>query len=251
MKKIILILILGCLGLQARALEYSLTPSIRSYPTSGSVELLVREEYRIWDQREEAKWKFGFVQPRVLLGAHGAAEVGLNFYPISFLELGAGYGTVSRFYKTKPFDCDVNVCRGVVQRHRFTARLVGGHEFSSFGLIGMAAYHRIRISNADASKPLVDEAEVLLGMPGSDTVEGASLMLGAQREGCMLGVYAKRARMLDARTENEAQYLIYRQKLENFSVAGGLGRYASDFHNPGFSAVASMTWAWGESISLF
>jgi hypothetical protein len=235
----------------ARALEFTLTPSIRSYPTSGSVEAQVREEYLIWDQRQDAKWKFGFVQPRAMIGAHGLAEAGLNFNPVSFLELGAAYSTVSRYYNTRPFDCDAVVCKGILARHRYTARLVGGHEFDSFSLLGMLTYHRIRLSTADASKPLLDESEVLLGAPGSDTVESQSLMLGAQREGCLLGVYVKKARMLESRAENESQYLIIRHKLQDFSVAAGVGRYASDFHDPGFSAVASATWTWGQSISLF
>ncbi len=235
----------------ARALEYTLTPSIRSYPTSGSVEAQVRDEYLIWDQREDAKWKFGFVQPRAMVGAHGLVEAGLNFNPISFLELGAAYSTVSRYYNTRPFDCDAVVCKGILARHRYTVRLVGGHDFDSFSLLGMLTYNRIRLSTADASKPLMDESEVLLGMPGSDTVESQSLMLGAQRAGCMLGVYAKKARMLESRAENNSQYLIFRHKLQDFSVTGGIGRYASDYHDPGFSAIAAATWTWGHSISLF
>jgi hypothetical protein len=235
----------------AIAMEVTIAPSVRTYPTSGSVELTARHEYLLWDQRDQAKWKFGFVQPRFQLGAHGLAEAGVNFYPISILELGAGYGIVSRFYKPKPFDCDVNVCGGVVQRHRFTSRLIYGHAFSSFDLVTVLSYNRIRSSNADDSKPLVDETEVLLSSPGSDTLETSSALLGAKVEDKMYALYVKQARYLDARTKNDSQFLIYRQKISDFNVAVGAGRWASDFHDPGFSAIANISYSWGESISLF
>lgn len=233
------------------ALDYSLMPSVRSYPTSGSIEAQVRDEVLLWDRRQEANWKFGFLQHRLLVAAHGAVEGGLNFYPISFLELGASYSLTSRFYKTKPFDCEAVVCKGIVQRYRLTARLAGEHPFESFKLIGLATFHRVRLATADNSKPFVDEAEVLLAAPGSDAVESQSLLIGAQRDRRTLCLYAKKARMMETRDENNSQYIVYRQKLNQFSFAGGVGRYESDHHDPGFSAIASATWAWGESISLF
>ncbi len=258
MKKIILSsLLLLATGLSATlpttafGLEINLMPQARTYPTSGSAELNARHEFILWDQRSDAKWKYGFVQPKVAVATHGLAEAGLNFYPISILELGAAYSTTSRYYKTKPFDCDAYVCQGVVQRHRTTVRLVGGKEFETFKLMALATYHRIRLSNADNSKPMVDEVEVLAAMPGSDTLESTSLMLGASREEKTLALYFKKGRMLDAKTENDAQYVIYRQKMDGYTLQGGVGRYASDFHDPGFSAIAGATWTWGESQSLF
>jgi len=226
-------------------------PIARSYPTSGSIEVQARDEILLWDQRDQAKWRFGFIQPRLLVAAHGVLEGGLYLYPVSILELGTSYSTVSRFYKTKPFDCDANVCGGIVQRHRFTSRLALAQEFSSFRLLELASYHRVRVSSGDNSKPLVDESEVLLAQPGGDTVEASSLMVGAQKGDQVLGVYVKKGRMLDSRMENESQYLMYKQKLRDFSVAAAVGRYASDFHEPGLSVIASMVWNWGESISLF
>jgi hypothetical protein len=235
----------------AFGLEINLVPQARTYPTSGSAEVSARHEIMLWDQRSDAKWKYGFVQPRVAVATHGLAEAALNFYPISILELGAAYSSTSRYYKTKPFDCDLFVCGGVMTRHRYTVRLVGGKEFESFKLLALATYHRVRISNADNTKPLVDEVEVLAAMPGSDTVESTSLMLGASRDEKTLGLYLKKGKFVDAKTENDMQYLIYRQKMDGYAAQVGLGRYASDYHDPGFSAIVGATWSWGETQSLF
>ncbi len=236
---------------QVFALDFALSPMVRSYATSGSVELTARHDILLWDKRDSAKWMFGFVQPKVMLGAQGVMEGTFSFYPISILELGASYSTTSRFYETKPFDCSTNICKGVLQRHKLTARLALGHEFENFNLQGLFTYHRIRISNADNSKPLVDESEVLLANPGSDVADCMSIFVGAQRDVHTLGIYARKARLQESKNENDSQYLIYRQKFPDFLLSGGVGRYASDFHKPGFSALASVTWSWGESISLF
>jgi hypothetical protein len=236
---------------KALAMDLSLMPIARSYPTSGSIEAQARDEILLWDQRDQAKWRFGFLQPRLLVAAHGVLEGGLYLYPVSILELGASYSTTSRFYKTKPFDCDANVCGGIVQRHRFSSRLALAQDLSTFRLLEMVAYHRTRISSGDNSKPLVDESEVLLAQPGSDTVESTSFMLAGQKDDRVAGVYMKKGRMLDSHAENESQYLMLKQKLQNFSVAGAVGRYASDYHDPSLSVIASVVWNWGESISLF
>lgn len=248
--KIALLILLFCF--EAQALDLSVTPIGRSYPTSGTIEIQARDEYLLWDQRSDAKWKFGFVQPRLNLAAHGLWEGTLSLFPVSILELGASFGGTSRYYNTKPFDCDANVCKGFLQRQKSFARLALAQEISSFQLLGIAAYHRIRFATADNSKPFVDESEVLSGHPGSDTAECVSLMVGAQQDGRTVGVYARKARMLDSQAENQSQYLMYRQKQQDgWIYTLGLGRYASDFHEPGFSAIASASWSWGESISLF
>lgn len=231
----------------AHGLDLSIAPAVRTYPTSGSAEIVARHEFLLWDQRDDAMWKFGFIQPKLSLGTHGLAEAGLNFYPISILELGAGYATTSRFYETKPFDCAQNVCKGIVQKHRLTARLVG----AVGNFIAILTAHRIRISEKDDSKPLVDETEVLLANPGSDTLEAYSLLAGMKQENDTYGIYLKQGRYLEARTENQSQYIVYRRQDGVWSYLGGVGRYASDFHDPGFSAYASVVWTWGKSISLF
>lgn len=235
----------------AQAFDMHIGPSVRTYPTSGSFEFTARHEYLLWDKRDEAFFKFGFVQPKLTLGAHGLAEASVNLYPISILEIGAGYGTVSRFYTSKTFDCDIVVCQGVVQRNRFTTRLVLGHKMESFDLLGVLSYNRIRSSSADDSKPLVDETEVLLSAPGSDTLETHSILIGAKRDDKTYALFAKQGRYLDADTKNESQFLIYRQSMDGYSYAVGAGRWASDFTTPGFSAIANITWTWGKSISLF
>lgn len=250
LRSLLLVLFVICVQ-QTNALEYSVVPSARSYPTSGSIEAQVRDEVLLWDQRQDTGWKFGFLQPRLMVGAHGVAEGSLSLFPISFLELGASYSLTSRFYKTRPFDCDAVICNGLVQRRRLTARLAGEVQFESFKLSGLATFHRVALSTGDSTKPFVDELEVILAAPGSDTVESQSLLVAAHRDDKMLGLYAKKARMMQTRNENNSQYIIYRQKLQNLSAAVGVGRYASDYHEPGFSAVASISWAWGESISFF
>lgn len=242
---------IALLSVNAGAMELTVAPAVRSYPFSASVEANLRHEYLLWDKRDEANFKFGFIQPKLTLAAHGMWEAGLNFYPISILELGAGYGTTVRFYDNKTFNCDNNICRGVVQRHRLTSRLVGGFKTDCGEAIAVLSFNRIRISTADDSQPLMDETEVLLARPGSDTFESQSVLLGLKRDDETFGIFAKKGRYLEARVENESQYLVYRKKIAQWSYAAGLGRYASDFSEPGFSAYGTVLWTWGNSISLF
>lgn len=247
----------------ALALEITAGPSLRTYPFSASAEMQARHEYILWDQRQgqadQAAHKFGFIQPKFTAAAHGMWEAGLNFNPISILEIGAGYGSTSRFYDSSTFNCENYICRGVVQRHRWTARLVGGANVEMGKIIGILSWNRVRISNQDDSKPLVDEAEVLAVTNGGDTLESQSILLGLQKaDGSAeskstetFGVFAKHARYMQSRVDNEFQYLIYRKKLEGWSYAAGVGRYASDYNKPGLSAYGTILWTWGQSQSLF
>lgn len=233
----------------AFAQQISVAPSLRTYPVSTSVDVSVRQDFVIWGEGHRADpekfWQFGYLQPKVSLGAHGMAEASLQFAPISILEFSAAYSKTSRFYETKPFNCSQVICKGIVDRHRLGARLAlafGGFE-------SLLAYSKSRLSSPDSSKAIVDEVEVLLARPSDDEVE--SHMIYVSKKETPFGVLLRKARFLGAQVENESQYFVLRHKMMDVTYNLGLGRYASDYSVPEFSVYAGVVWKWGESKALF
>lgn len=236
----------------AMALKVAVIPSARTFPQGGSVEASVKEEWMLWNQKTEAQfWRYGFLQSKALVAAHGLAEAQLNFFPISILEMGFAMAQTSRYYHTKTFNCDQVTCMGNVRREKFTLRLAlgAGH------WVGLASYHQSRLSTEDHSRPVADESEHLLAESRGDTLESQSVFVGRKIQKNTWGVAFRQAGYRASGFRNEAQYLVFRSPFswmgEDLEVNVGLGRYDSDHSDPGFSAVGALEWNWGDSISLF
>lgn len=233
----------------AFALQTGLSPYLRTYPVSTSLEATAKQDFLFWGENNTEDpskfWQFGYVQPKVLIAAHGQAEASLQFAPISILEFSAAYSKTSRFYETKPFDCAQVICKGIVDRQRWGAKLA----LSAFGFESLISYYKSRLSNPDSSKRLVDEVEVLLADPGSDEIENHLIYLS--KSGTPFGALVRKSRFLGAQVGNESQYFVLRHKMEDATYSLALGRYASDFSVPEFSVYATAIWTWGESKTLF
>lgn len=252
MPKIILLLLLTIFfGSNLFAYQTSVTALARSYPFSGNLEAQIKQDNLLWDQRQDGKFMFGYWQPRILLAAAGTAEAGINLYPISVLELSASSGMTSRYYKVKKFDCDLQICNGVVSREKIGARIILGKEFEFGTVLAVPSYQTVKSRHSDDAKPLADEQEQIITKNGGDQAEITSVMLGLKQDDEVIGLVHRYAHMKDAKTSSESQYLIYRFKMNEIGYTVGLGQYKSDLNDKGFSAIFALQWLNGESIGLF
>jgi hypothetical protein len=241
------------ISLPAFSAQLNLAPYFRTYPLSTSIEASLSEDILIWkkeniDETPEF-WKFGYIQPKITLAAHGKAEASLQLAPISILEFSSSYSRTSRFYDTRPFDCAANLCKGFVDRSAYGVRLaLAAGKWKS-----LLAYRKTKMMNEDNSKRTVDESEVLWTEPGKDELEASSIYIS--KSDTPFGVYARKARYLGAQVGSEAAYFVLRHKMDDVSYALGAGRYASDFSVPEFSVYAGVIWNFTlngkKSLALF
>lgn len=242
-----LLLVAFNFAFQAQALQINLIPAARTYPLSGSVEANARHEYLLWDQREEQFWKYGFLQARGGIAAHGMAEAGVSFFPISFVELGVSSSLTNRFYESRVFNCKDEICFGQVRRDRLTLRLIAGYS----DVVGILSLNSQSVHIEDDSKPLADESENILAHAGADTLKSESLLLGYKMGSRFAGVYARQARFERSEQKNESQHAVYRFPFHELFCGVGVGRYASSVSPPGLSVYATVLWTWGSSLALF
>jgi hypothetical protein len=249
----LLFLVFGITMREACALQYSLSPSLRSYPMSGSVEVQVKEEFLVWgdpkaDEENKSAWKFGFVQPKATVGAHGFIEAQFSLFPISILEIGFSESRTERYYESRIFNCEIYICKGLMSRSRSFARVALGYE----SWVSLLSVNQSRNSHADTSKPLVDESENIILKAGGETLNSTSVFLGYKiLSDTQIGLAFRELKAQGTGAKNEAQYMIFRVSKLQESLTLGVGRYSSDYSVAGLSAVASYSWSWGSSISLF
>lgn len=236
------------------ALDFKASGSYRNLPSGKTLELELKDEYLLWDQRsEDSVWKFGFIQPRVLLGAHGHIEAGLNLVPIGPVEIGYTQSVTHRFYDTSLFTCGEVLCRGILKRQKWQLRL--GLAYQDF--FAIPSYSVTETRSDDKSKSVVDQEEGLLLIPGGDDMQTYGLMMGIKKDNDdksqseAYGLFLRQVDYKDSDVHSEAQYLFYRKEFKPWAAAAGLGRFASTFSKPGFSIYVNVEWLWGNSSALF
>jgi len=251
MKKIVILFFL--VSSVAQALQYNLSPSFRTYPLSGSIEAQVKDEFLIWGNSQSSSdgstsWKFGFIQPKAIVGAHGFIEGQLSLFPISILELGFSQSMTERYYESRIFNCENFICKGRMNRSRSFVRLALGYE----SWVSLITSSQSRNSHTDSSKPLVDESENIILKSGGETLNATTVFLGYKiLSDTQIGLAFRDVKAQETGVKNESQYMVFRVNEGQESWTVGVGRYSSDFSASNISVIANYSWSWGSSISLF
>lgn len=232
--------------------EVSINLGVRTYPFGGLVDAQLKSEKLLWDAREKTPWMFSMVQSKLTLATQGLAEASLSVFPVGFIELGFNGSTTSRFYDSKNFDCSAVVCRGILNRTSVFGRMIFGLQLAWGDPFILFSKSQTIAKTADDTKPFVDELEKILGKAGSDELEAKSLGVGFKfKNGSALLALGRQARYQDTGDRNEMAYLIYRSKFDSYKVSAGLGKYQSNRFDHDFSAVLGISFAEGDSASLF
>lgn len=240
----------------AARIQTELRPSLRTYPTGFSVTATAKDDFLIWDQRDQQFWQFGLIKPQISVATHGQIEAGVSLYPISFFELFSSVAWTNRYYDTKPFDCDAYQCQGTVQRKKMGARLALQFSTELGEILVVPTYQQTQLEG-DNKKTIVDEEEVLLAHAEWDSLSSQSLFVGFKRERQTTGLYYKQSQFQRYASRNQSEYLIHQFKYtypkldKPFDVVVGVGRYYSDYSAASFSAIAALSWRWGDSLALF
>ena len=240
--------------------ELSFNSGVRTYPFSASVDAQYKLESVLWDRRsvtdgngneKQTKWKFGMAQIKALVASHGQVEGTVSVYPVGFMEIGASLSTTSRFYATKPFNCDFIVCKGILKRSNTFARLLMGYEIAQGSLFAILAGHQSLNTVEDTSKDFADETEKLLGRAGEDEFKSKSILAGIKHQLGTVALFYRFAEYQKSKQKNEYSYLIYRNEFDQYRLSLGMGQYQSSQFQGEFSAIMGLTYTFGKTVALF
>lgn len=229
--------------------QSSVVGSARSYPSSGSVEAQIKEDWLLWGQADPGNpMGYGFASARFNVATQGMLEAAVSVNPISFVELGFAQNSTFRFIKRKmKFDCDVVECMGEVSRQKTFLKIgLAYHEF-----VLMPSVQVVQTKNKASSIAFYDEIENFVLLPDSDEISITSLLLGYKKDKDLYGAVYRGAKAKDNEVKNQAIYGIYKSQTESFGYTVGVGSYQSDFYDAEFSAIAQINWVMGDSLSLF
>lgn len=214
----------------------------RNYPFSGNLELQYKNEIPLWK---------GFVSPRAMVATNGTFELGVGFSPISFVEFNAASSWTSRYYKLKKFDCDQQICGGVVTRSRYGLKWVLGFPWNEGSLFWLPSFQWIRSRHSDESRPLADELEINLSKNGGEDLIQQTHLLGFKRENITWALLYRRGDFQDSKNSSTAGYLVYREQKDSIVMNYGVGQYESDLNTKELSLIFAITWQQGKSWGYF
>ncbi len=229
--------------------QSSVVGAARTYPSSGSIEAQIKEDWLLWGNADTNNpMGYGFASARFNVATQGMLEGAVSLSPVSFIELGYAQNSTFRFIKRKmKYDCDVIECMGEISRQKTFLKIgLAYHEF-----VFMPSFQIVQTKNKASSIAFYDEIENFVLLPDNDEISITSFILGYKKDKDLYGIAFRGAQAKENEVQNQAVYGIYKSQTENFGYTVGAGTYQSDFYDSGFSAIAQINWVIGDSLSLF
>ena len=204
-----------------------------------------------WGQKTENHDPFyGYFRPYTQVRSSyfvNRAELGLDFFPISFAGITVGGSSTSRKIDLTTLDCSKLECHGELNRVFIRSKFIGGYDIF-YALLILRLEH---LSASPRTRPFGDDWSSLYGNPGKDTLGSIELSLGAQLpQNWGLGLQLEWMKMSHSRSRNDHESLYVRKKIGSCTITAGAGLYRSTTAVRGFIGYAFAEWEIWPSVAL-
>jgi len=245
----VLFFLVLCSPAQA-AWDYSLGLGGRTLPQGGALSGELGYGKIFWGEKTYTGYKYGYLRPHATVQTTviwNRADVGIDFFPISFAGITAGYAENFRQSQIDTINCQAVMCQGVVDSPYVRAKLLLGAGAFALGFGSELDF----LAPWDGSRVFADESSALIGTQGGDTLWW-NWVYGIYRFNDKFGVgpYFIAARMLQQGSQNDSESIFFRYTEKNLTINVGAGVYESDTRIRSFTAYATATLSVLPSVSL-
>lgn len=229
--------------------DYSMSSLMRSFPSSFYVNGTVGRGYNIWGSGEVMR---GYIRPSATVQSSifiNTAKVQLDFFPISFIGAYAGKARVNRDYdKFQTFDCDVVICRGILSRTYYGAKMA-----LALGPIFLMNDARIeKVEMRDKEGIFAEEQGTLLAQSGHDYLYSNLALLGVNFGTTWSGgVLSNYSRMKFYPNDTLMNILFTQYKSGPYSILGGPGYFRTREDHDVFTVMVLFKWVGSKGAQLF
>jgi hypothetical protein len=229
--------------------SYQLEARGRSKPFSGNILATAAFDQLLWGQASHEDPFYGYLRLGLRGGGSPTYSGFLQIAPIAPLIFEIQKSTTFRFTKISTFDCDLIDCSGRIDRTDYTIRAVGA--LDQFVFFGMLIWRDIQTGTANKNIGL--EIENFEVTPGFHHYLESTLSLGYRLENKHTpGLVITNGVLSEGERKLTSFYFIDRFNLNEYSITLGAGSYHSDQKDQnGLSFLFSISYNWGEKLSLF
>ncbi len=229
-----------------------LTLNFRDYPIGGTLEWESGYNLLLYGSPGPTNPFYGYIRPGMMLGGQGEAQGFIDIYPLSILGVRFGSSMTFRYYEIDPFDCEVVVCDGLVQRNFYRVRANLGYAF----LYALPFFYEglnmaTNFEQEDQNTPFALENGPLLASPGEDREFALGVTVGLKLSDSLHAIwFYKKAETVLAESEYQfwASGLRYFWGEWNVAVLGG--NFQSNFDESSPSIAAYLSWLPQPSLDI-
>jgi hypothetical protein len=170
---------------------------------------------------------YGFIRPAI--GATSSVVVNafrgeIEFFPISFLGVMAGYSQVHSNFEFPFFNCEEIYCRGRTERRYLEGRMALGHK----GYLFMSTYRQDRLQFSQGDKQFAEFRRVIKGNPGHDVLEELRVVAGKSDKKRLLGLAHEWSRFQLSDEQSRSTFFLFQRTKTESTLMLGAGAFSSD-----------------------
>lgn len=225
--------------------DYNADVAVRSFPFGAGVDAELGYNAQVWGEHspDSADFHYSFLRPVLRLSSAGVVNRGeamLEFYPISFVRLGAGYALSSRLSDISQIDCSLYACQGTLQGGIVNTRILLG----AAGIFGGTQITLSHLAHTEG-KIFAEENSSLTGNAPSDDLLYLLFFAGyTLNPTWQFGLSYSTARMMGNDSHHHQESLFFRYQLANslWNISGGTGLYQSSVVGNSPTFFLSLNW---------
>ncbi|RYZ80359.1 MAG: hypothetical protein EOP04_26020 [Proteobacteria bacterium] len=230
---------------QAQSIDFGAGLSGRTHSPGLSLDPYLGLNQVVWGDTSTPF--FGYVRPFVkgsLTPTLIAGKTGVDFFPVSFISVGAARTWTRRYRETGGYDCDAYRCIGDLNSSEINAVAMGAYE----SYFVSASLQRQFYDDVSGDQDIMDPSNALIYKRTGSTLNSWSGIIGKKvGEGVRAGFILQRGDLDDKIRASEAVYAFVRSDLKpygwnDFNATVGIGRFDSDTKNPGLSLILLLNW---------
>lgn len=228
--------------------DYRFALRARTYPVSALAEADVGQNILLWGKRDGVL--YGYLRPSLMIGEIGSyhsGTVALDFFPISFFKLRAGYMREMTNARRSDVECSQVECGGRIDHQFLESNLLLGAK----GYFTSIRYRYNSSKRSDGERPFLEFDTMLPMASHRDNSQLLQTVIGKKMSESWSGLYASMlASSQKARGSTTGHYALAMYTKGPWEFAGGPGAFRSSLLDWGFSSVFWVTWSGGDSFAL-
>lgn len=242
--RLLLLLIFISAGPAKASWDFKAEQLFRSFPTGFYLKANGGYSLKFWKSKSD--FLYGYVRPSLQVQTSAVVNVvnpHLDFNPISFVNLFAGYSYTNRnLSEISNFNCEDVICRGKLKRKYYGSRIA--LTFKKFLLLTGVRWTRVHLQNPLLTKGFADELSSTIASPGNDLLTQKTLIFGYQfTEKLLVGYLGQFNHMRNLDQDSKMHILLNRYSIaKNWEISAGPGIFETRTGAKNLTVLSLLNW---------
>ncbi|MBK23130.1 MAG: hypothetical protein CME70_03915 [Halobacteriovorax sp.] len=231
--------------------DFKVDQLFRSFPTGFYIKANGGYSYKFWEGEKD--FAYGYLRPNLNLQTSAVVNVinpHLDFNPISFVNLFAGYSyTMRNISEISNFDCNQVICKADLNRKYYGARVALAYK--NFLLLTGIKWTGVSLKDP-TSQNFADEQSSTIASAGKDRLIQKTLLFGYQlNKKLLLGYLGQYNHMQNLKQKTKMHIALTRFTFsKNWELSAGPGLFQTRTDANNFTVLSLLTWKFKEAPIL-